>query len=129
MLGEFHNGAHHCSARTAVLRKCANAAARILALTPPLADAASAAAMRPPAVERGVSASIARKWVDYRCSSRRLLPPGAARPPPGAAPAVVGDCGRDPSAAGARDRGASGPGDGPRSTAEGRWDGTAGAGR
>ncbi len=51
MLGEFHNGARHCSARSAVLRKCANAATRILALTPPLADAASAAAVRPPAVE------------------------------------------------------------------------------
>jgi len=36
MLGEFHNGARHCSARSAVLRKCANAATRILALTPPL---------------------------------------------------------------------------------------------
>ena len=119
MLGEFHNGAHHCSARTAVLRKCANAAARILALTPPLADAASAAAMRPPAVERGVSASIARKWVDYRCSSRRP-PPGGARPAPGAAPVVEGDCGRGPWAAGAPDRGASTPGAGPRSAAEGR---------
>jgi len=49
MLGEFHNGgARHCSARSAVLRKYANAGA---SWRSPLADAASAAAMRPPAVE------------------------------------------------------------------------------
>jgi hypothetical protein len=46
MLGEFHNGARHCSARSVVLRKCANAA-----ITPASADAGSAGAMQPPAVE------------------------------------------------------------------------------
>ena len=46
MLGEFHNGARHCSARSVVVRKCANAA-----ITPASADAGSAGAMQPPAVE------------------------------------------------------------------------------
>src|SRR5215471_1687576 len=68
--------------------------------------------------------------IDYR-SSRRLPSPGGVRPPPGgAAPVVAGALGRGPSAAaGARDRGVSKPGDEPRSAAEGRWDGMAGAGR
>jgi hypothetical protein len=79
MLDEFHNGARHCCARSAMLRRCASSVTRILAHPAIRRRRFSRRNAAAPVKHWSERLDVAHKRVDYRGSSRRR---GAARPPP-----------------------------------------------